>query len=73
MTPILFAFLFMTISDNWRHYYYAGVLVGSVSWILSFFIPESPLFLIAQNRFDEAREVIEKIGRVNGDPLFKLS
>jgi MFS family permease len=47
MTPILFSILFMTVTTNWRVYYYAGLSVATTAWILSFLLPESPAFLVS--------------------------
>jgi hypothetical protein len=47
MTPILFAVLFMTVCNDWRPYYYAGLAISSTAWISSLFIPESPSLLLS--------------------------
>ena len=64
--PIWLSLLYMYTSNEWRHYYLASFVIGLMVWASSFLIPESPGFLIAQNRFDEAKNVISQISRVNG-------
>ncbi len=43
--------------DAWRWMFIVGVLPAAVYGILSFTVPESPRYLIAQGRSDEAREI----------------
>ena len=43
-----------------------------ISMILVYiFIYESPRFLVAQRLYDEARDVLSKIGLLNGRPMFQ--
>ncbi|CDW91268.1 organic cation [Stylonychia lemnae] len=72
-TPIFFAILFMSVSNNWRYYYYCGLALSLTAWLGSFLLPESPSLLISQQRFQEAREVITKIARVNGVKNFRFT
>eukprot|EP00347_Sterkiella_histriomuscorum_P007109 403350227 len=72
MTPILFSVLFMTITNNWRYYYYVGLGISIFAWLCSFTIPESPSLLISQHKFIEAREVIKQIALVNGVKNFQF-
>lgn len=37
---------------------------------LIFLIPESPKFLMGQHRYQDARNVYERIANVNGKPMF---
>jgi len=46
-TPIIFSVLFMTVSNNWRYYYYCGMALSLTAWVSSFFLPESPSLLIS--------------------------
>jgi len=41
-------------------------MVAIFALICSFFIPESPSFLISQGKFKEAKKVLERIAFVNG-------
>ncbi len=64
-TPIFLALSFMYLSNNWKVYYAYGLGFSVFTWLLSFTLPESPCFLAACNRYDEARDVINRIARIN--------
>lgn len=39
------------------------MVIGAIVGII--FLPESPKFLLAQKRYDEARDVLQKMARYN--------
>jgi len=47
--------------DAWRWMFIVGVVPAAVYGILSFTVPESPRFLIAQGRTDEARAIFARL------------
>lgn len=71
MTPILFSLLFMHVSKDWRIYYYAGLGISTAAWLCSLSLPESPSLLLAQHRYQEAREVLATIAKVNKVPNYR--
>lgn len=71
MTPILFSVLFMTVSKDWRPYYYSGLAISFTAWIAALFIPESPSLLLAQGKYQEARGVIGTIAKVNRSKAYR--
>jgi Sugar (and other) transporter len=61
---------FWKISKNWVWIEIFACSLGAFAMIGAFIMPESPKFLITRKRFDEAREAISTIARVNGRPAF---
>jgi len=51
---------------NWSNIFFPVLIIPVFGFLLSFSISESPRFLIAKWRFDEAREVIQMYATVNG-------
>lgn len=47
--------------EAWRWMFLVGVVPAAVYGVLSFTVPESPRFLIAKGRFDEAREIFARL------------
>jgi SP family sugar:H+ symporter-like MFS transporter len=47
--------------DAWRWMFIVGAIPAAVYGLLSFTVPESPRYLLAQGRSDEAREVFAKL------------
>ena len=66
--PIWISLLFMHVSNEWRHYYFTSFLLSILVWFCSLFIPESPSFLLSQNKFEEAKSVVQQISKVNEKP-----
>lgn len=60
---------FGTISKNWHYFYYFAVAVTILVNILSFFYPESPVFLYEKGKCEQAREVLNRIAAMNGSKL----
>jgi hypothetical protein len=62
---------FWFICKNWLYLAIFGCILGVISFFGTlFFIPESPKFLISLKRYDEAREAISYIAKMNGKPAF---
>jgi SP family sugar:H+ symporter-like MFS transporter len=47
--------------EAWRWMFLVGVIPAAVYGILSFTVPESPRYLIAKGRYDEAREIFSRL------------
>ena len=56
---------FMFIDKSWKNLYSAVVLATFLTFIASFWLPESPKFLVNKGRYQQAREVITRIARTN--------
>ena len=52
---------------------FALILTGLVLVIATFFLPESPKYLINKNRFDEARTTLNTIARFNESDFIDFS
>jgi SP family xylose:H+ symportor-like MFS transporter len=58
----------MNLGDvEWRWMFGVEAFPNLVFFILLYFIPRSPRWLVAQNLDDEAREVLEKVGTDSGN------
>lgn len=53
------------ISKNWIYINIFGTVLTVVSAVGVWFIPESPKFFISRKRYDEARNAISFIAKVN--------
>ncbi|MFH8249646.1 sugar porter family MFS transporter [Microbacterium sp. B2969] len=47
--------------EAWRWMFLVGVIPSAVYGILSFTVPESPRYLLAKGRYDEARAIFERL------------
>ena len=60
------------IADNaWRYLLGVQAIPSFLFFVLLFFIPDSPRWLIKKHRLEEARVVLQKTGVSNPDPLIK--
>lgn len=65
-TMIWMSLYFAFISKYWLWYELYGFAVVVAATVAAFFIPESPLFLYEQKRYDEARDSLRVIAKFNG-------
>lgn len=56
-------------TDGWRWMFFSGVIPAALFFILLFFIPETPRYLVMKGKDDEALEVLEKIGGKQEAPV----
>ena len=56
---------FWKISNNWIGLFLCGYVQQMISVISALFLPESPRFLIEQNRIDEAHKSFKSIAKWN--------
>ena len=63
----------LTVAFKLRNYKYK-VYIHTYDWYISLprLIPESPRWLFARNRDEEARNIIERMARVNGVQVPKM-
>lgn len=66
--------LSFSVLHTWNYYLFIISLFALAACILYSLQPESPKFLVTQNRFDEARETLKKIYTMNtGKPIETFS
>ncbi|MCL5020713.1 MAG: sugar porter family MFS transporter [Bacteroidetes bacterium] len=53
--------------DSWRWMFGVMAIPSALFFLLLFFVPESPRWLVKKSRLDEARRVLENIGAGNVD------
>lgn len=46
-----------------------GYIISIICFILCFYLPESPVFLIQRGRLKEAEKALQKIAKMNGKEL----
>ena len=56
----------MLISRDWLVYQYGGLFLCVFACVSAIFLPESPKFLLAKGRVDEAKNVLRFVSRANG-------
>jgi len=62
----IFCTIFFFIYQHWKFYLYINLVYGLIFIFFSFLLYESPRFLYSQKRYDEAKEVFNKIAKFNG-------
>ena len=65
LIPITLSLYFWKINIHWNYYFYGCLTISIIVSILSFFIPESPRWLVSKNRSKEAKEILNKIAEIN--------
>ena len=53
--------------EAWRTIFFVTGLPALIGVVLRFYVPESPLYLNQQGRADEARQVLQKVAKANGN------
>jgi hypothetical protein len=59
----------MTMTNNYIYYFCAVVIINIFITILSFFAPESPLYLYEKGKCEQARNLINRMAILNGSSL----
>ena len=60
-----FCGLYFLLFQNWQIFFLLNLLFSLIFCFLSYYLLESPRFLISNNKFDDAREVCKKIFIIN--------
>jgi putative MFS transporter len=55
--------------DGWRWIFAINALPGLLGLLVRLWVPESPRFLLLQGRAEEARQVLERVARMNRTPV----
>ena len=63
--PMMLSLYFWKITDYWAYFFYSTLTLWILNWVHSFFIPESPRWLVSQKQEEEAITVLNKIARIN--------
>ncbi len=53
--------------DAWRVIFFVTGIPALVGVVLRFYIPESPMFLNRNGKSEQAREILERVAKVNGN------
>ena len=65
---LLISICYQYINRSWYPQQLAGLILSMVCLVYCYLlIPESPKFMYNKTRFDETREIIEYVMRLNGD------
>ena len=56
---------FMMIDNHWKTLYGCAVVATWFTILITYFMPESPKFLLSKGRFDETRKVITLMAKTN--------
>ena len=64
-TTMIFQAIYYSFSKYWLNLHLFNMCVAIAIIVMIQFIPESPVFLYANKRYDEAREVLKFMGRFN--------
>jgi len=65
MMALIGVFYFYVISKEWLYLQIFGCSLNLLVFIALFFVPQSPKFLIAKKRYDEARDILKVICEIN--------
>jgi len=63
---MIYQAIFYSIDPNWKPLHQIGMCSAAAIICLVMLLPESPKFLYANRRFDEARKNLKKIAVYNG-------
>lgn len=50
------------ISDGWRWMFFSGALPAALFFVMLFFVPETPRYLVLKGKDDKAMEVLTRLG-----------
>lgn len=56
---------FRYISKEWVYYQYYGLVLSILALVGLYYVPETPKFLYSMKKYDEAREVLKYMAKVN--------
>ena len=65
LIPAIGALWFMVVSKDWKTIYSFATVLLYLTMIIVFTMPESPKFLLAMGKYEEARAVMTRIARYN--------
>jgi putative MFS transporter len=55
--------------DAWRVIFFVTGLPALIGVVLRFYIPESPMYLNRNGKSEEARKVLQRVAKVNGNTV----
>ena len=64
--PLFCAIYFWLVSTNWLGFYMCGYGMSAFALIGTFFLPESPRYMLETGKMSELRQALEQIARWNG-------
>jgi len=53
------------MTDIWRAVTFSVAVLNLLIWAARFYVYETPKFLVSKGRYAEAKDVLEKIARIN--------
>ena len=69
LSVLLLVLYLLVITKHWQGWYIMGLTIQVINIFGYLWMPESPEFLFAKGRFDEAKEVLLWISKVNRRPV----
>ena len=58
---------YFTMYQNWMMFFILNLIYGLIFIVFMFFLFESPRFLYSQEKYEEAREILKKISKINNN------
>ena len=65
LVALIGALWFLFVSKDWKTLFATATALLYMSMIFVFTLPESPKFLLAKGKYEEARKVMTRIARYN--------
>lgn len=69
--PMFLAIYFWKITKHWIYFYYFTLSICIINCILVFYIPESPRWLVSQERYKDAKDSLNEVAKINSKPMLQ--
>ena len=69
LTTMFFIYYCLYITKYWQPWFVSAAILETAALLGLLLVPESPEFLYAKGRYDEAEQVVMEIARFNGYTL----